>query len=128
HSYFGHEEWSELAPGLKTLEDALEIRRRVLLAYEIAERRAAESQPLPAVSFVVVGGGPTGVELAGALADIARRELPQDFRFISPARARVILLEGSDRVLPGYPQDLSQKAEEQLRRLGVEVMTRTMVT
>ena len=130
HSYFGHDEWSELAPGLKTIEDALEIRRRVLLAYEIAERRGAEGKPLPdeSVNFVVVGAGPTGVELAGALADIARRELPRDFRFVSPERSRVLLLEGADRVLPGYSEDLSRKAETQLRRLGVEVHTRTMVT
>jgi NADH dehydrogenase len=130
HSYFGHDDWSELAPGLKTIEDALEIRRRVLLAYEIAERRAAEGHPLPGegVNFIVVGAGPTGVELAGALADIARRELPRDFRFVSPARSRVFLLEGTDRVLPGYPEDLSRKAEAQLHKLGVEVMTRTMVT
>ena len=128
HSYFGHDDWQHFAPGLKTIEDALEIRRRVLLAYEVAERRAlAGEQPEP-LNFIVIGGGPTGVELAGALADIARHALTHDFRSIDPASSRVLLLEGGPRVLPSYPQDLSAKAEQQLRSLGVEVRTSTLVT
>jgi len=128
HSYFGHDEWAPLAPGLKTLEDALEIRRRVLLAYEEAERAAIEGAPPRDIDFVVIGGGPTGVELAGALADIARYALAHDFRRIDPRRTRVILLEGGPRVLPAYPEDLSRAAEEQLRKLGVEVRTGALVT
>jgi NADH dehydrogenase len=128
HSYFGHDEWEVFAPGLKTIEDALEIRRRVLLAYEVAERRALAGEEPEPLNFVVIGGGPTGVELAGALADIARHALARDFRSIDTATSRVILLEGAARVLPGYPPDLSQKAEQQLRRLGVEVRTSTRVT
>lgn len=128
HSYFGHDEWELLAPGLKSLEDALEMRRRILLAFELAERQKAllgKSEPL---NFVVVGAGPTGVELAGALAEIARQALVRDFRAIDPAQARIILLEGGPRVLPTYPEDLSRSAEEQLRGLGVEVRTSTLVT
>ena len=128
HSYFGHDEWEPYAPGLKTIEDALEIRRRVLLAYEVAERRALEGEPPEPLNFVVIGAGPTGVELAGAIAGIARHALVHDFRSIEPARSRVILLEGGPRVLAAYPDDLSRKAEDQLRKLGVEVRTRTMVT
>ncbi|HEV8524135.1 MAG TPA: NAD(P)/FAD-dependent oxidoreductase [Terriglobales bacterium] len=128
HSYFGHNEWARLAPGLKTIEDALEIRRRVLLAFELAESEAARGeQPLP-LNFVVVGGGPTGVELAGALKEIAVQTLAKEFKRIEPARARVILLEGTARILPTFPEDLSRSAEEQLRDLGVEVRTSTMVT
>jgi len=128
HAYFGHDEWAPLAPGLKTIEDALEIRRRVLLAFELAERQAAEGQPHVPVNFVVIGGGPTGVELAGTLAEIARQVLAHEFSHIDPRRTRVILLEGGPRVLPAYAEDLSRSAEEQLRRLGVEVHTSTMVT
>jgi NADH:ubiquinone reductase (H+-translocating) len=128
HSYFGHDVWEPFAPGLKSLEDALEIRRRVLLAYELAEREAAAGRPAEDISFVVIGGGPTGVELAGALADIARNALAHDFRLIDPASSKVILLEGGPRVLPAYPEDLSRSAEEQLRKLGVEVRTDAMVT
>jgi NADH dehydrogenase len=128
HSYFGHAEWEPLAPGLKSLEDALEMRRRILLAFEQAECQKAllgKSEPL---NFVVVGGGPTGVELAGALAEIARQALVRDFRAIDPAQARIVLLEGGPRVLPTYPEDLSRSAQEQLRALGVEVRTSTLVT
>ncbi len=128
HSYFGHAEWEPLAPGLKSLEDALEMRRRILLAFELAERQKVllgKSEPL---NFVVVGAGPTGVELAGALAEIARQALVRDFRAIDPAQARIILLEGGPCVLPTYPEDLSRSAEEQLRALGVEVRTSTLVT
>ena len=128
HSYFGHNDWEELAPGLKSVEDALEIRRRVLLAYEIAERRAVAGEPPAPLNFVVIGAGPTGVELAGALAGMAHHALKHDFRSIDPARSRVILLEGGPRVLPSYPEDLSRKAEAQLRKLNVEVHTSTMVT
>jgi len=130
HAYFGHDEWEPFAPGLKTIEDAVEIRRRVLLAFELAERQAASgnSKGQPALNFVVVGGGPTGVELAGTLAEIARRALSNEFRCIDPRRTRVILLEGGPRVLPSYPDDLSRSAEEQLRHLGVEVQTSALVT
>ncbi|MEO6829119.1 MAG: NAD(P)/FAD-dependent oxidoreductase, partial [Acidobacteriaceae bacterium] len=128
HSYFGHEEWASLAPGLKTLEDAVEIRRRVLLAFELAERQQLEHGSYPPLNFVIVGGGPTGVELAGAISDISRIYMRQEFRHIDPARARVIVMEGSPRVLGTYPEDLSRKAEEQLAHLGVEVRTNTHVT
>jgi NADH dehydrogenase len=128
HSYFGHDEWEPLAPGLKSLEDALEMRRRILLAFELAERQKALLGKCDPLNFVVVGAGPTGVELAGALAEIARQALVRDFRAIDPAQARIILLEGGPRVLPTYPEDLSRSAEEQLRRLGVEVRTSTLVT
>jgi len=128
HSYFGRDDWAPLAPGLKTIEDALEIRRRVLLAFELAESEAARgAQPRP-LNFVVVGGGPTGVELAGALKEIAVQTLAKEFKRIEPARARVILLEGAPRILPTFPADLSRSAEEQLRSLGVEVRISTMVT
>jgi len=128
HSYFGHAEWEPLAPGLKSLEDALEMRRRILLAFEVAERQKALHGKCEPLNFVVVGAGPTGVELAGALAEIARHALARDFRAIDPAQARIILLEGGPRVLPTYPEDLSHSAEKQLRALGVEVRTSTLVT
>src|SRR6266576_1404047 len=128
HAYFGHDEWEPLAPGLKTIEDALELRRRILLAYELAERRAANGEDEMPLNFVVVGGGPTGVELAGTLAEIARNVLAEEFRSIDPKRTRILLLEGGPRILPTYPEDLSQSAVEQLRRLGVEVQTSSLVT
>jgi NADH:ubiquinone reductase (H+-translocating) len=128
HAYFGHEEWEPLAPGLKTIEDALEIRRRVLLAFELAERRAAAGEGNDPLNFVVVGAGPTGVELAGTLAEICRHSLADDFHSIDPRRARIHLIEGGANVLPAYPPDLSRSALEQLRRLGVEVSTSTLVT
>src|SRR5579863_8555140 len=128
HAYFGHEEWAPLAPGLKTIEDATEIRRRVLLAFELAEREAANGSPHMPLNLVVVGGGPTGVELAGTLAEIVHHAFMNEFRAIDPTRARVILLEGGPRVLPAYAEDLSRSAERQLQRLGVEVHTSTMVT
>ncbi|MGC2194304.1 MAG: NAD(P)/FAD-dependent oxidoreductase [Terriglobales bacterium] len=128
HAYFGHDEWEPFAPGLKTIEDALEIRRRVLLTFELAERQAAMGVSNEPLNFVVVGAGPTGVELAGTLAEITRHVLAHEFRNIDPARARIILLEGGPRVLPVYPDDLSRSAEEQLRRLGVEVRTSALVT
>jgi NADH dehydrogenase len=128
HSYFGHDDWESMAPGLKNIEDALEIRRRVLLAYEVAERQAALGEDPGQLNFVIVGAGPTGVELAGAIAEIAARTLVKDFRLVQTRRSRVLLLEGGPRVLAAYPEDLSRKAEEQLRRLGVEVHTNAMVT
>src|SRR5271167_949575 len=128
HAYFGHDDWEPLAPGLKTIEDALEIRRRVLLAFELAERQAARGGRQVQLNFVIVGGGPTGVELAGTLSEIARRALADEFNSIDPKRTRIILLEGGPRILPTYPEDLSRSAEDQLRGLGVEVHTSTMVT
>jgi len=128
HSYFGHEQWAQLAPGLKTLEDAIEIRRRVLLAFELAERQMLETGSHPALNFVVIGGGPTGVELAGAISDIAKLYMRHDFRHIDPAKARVLLIEGAPRILGAYPEDLSRKAVEQLNDLGVEVHTGVQVT
>jgi len=132
HAYFGHDEWEPFAPGLKTIEDALEIRRRVLLAFELAERRAARSDDKDRehgqLNFVVVGGGPTGVELAGTLAEVSRQVLANEFRSIDSKRTRIVLLEGGPRVLPAYPEDLSRSAEEQLRHLGVEVQTSAPVT
>jgi NADH dehydrogenase len=128
HSYFGHDEWEPYAPGLKTIEDALEIRRRVLLAFELAERQAASGEAEAPLNFVVIGGGPTGVELAGTLAEISRYALAHDFRSIDPSRTHILLLEGGPRVLPTYAEDLSRSAEEQLKHLGVEVRTSTMVT
>jgi len=128
HSYFGHEEWEPYAPGLKTIEDALEIRRRILLAFELAERQAATGETSSALNFLVVGGGPTGVELAGTLAEISRHALAHEFRSIDPARTHILLVEGGPRILPSYPQDLSRSAELQLNHLGVEVRTSTTVT
>jgi NADH:ubiquinone reductase (H+-translocating) len=128
HAYFGHDEWEPLAPGLKTIEDATEIRRRVLLAFELAERQAFAGEGHRQLNFVIVGGGPTGVELAGTLAEISRQVLAHEFHAIDPKRTRVVLLEGGPRVLPAYPEDLSRSAEEQLRHLGVEVHTSAMVT
>jgi NADH:ubiquinone reductase (H+-translocating) len=128
HAYFGHDEWEPFAPGLKTIEDALEIRRRVLLAFELDERQAASGGPQQPLNFVIVGGGPTGVELAGTLAEISRQVLANEFKSIDPKSTRIILLEGGPRVLPSYPEDLSRSAEEQLRHLGVDVRTSQMVT
>jgi NADH dehydrogenase len=128
HSYFGHDEWARHAPGLKTLDDALEIRRRILLAFERAEREADPARRAAWLTFVVVGGGATGVELAGTLAEIARHTLPGEFRRFDPRNARVILLEAGPRVLPPYTPDLSDKARRQLERLGVAVFLEKKVT
>jgi NADH:ubiquinone reductase (H+-translocating) len=128
HSYFGKDQWAQWAPGLKTVEDATEIRRRVLLAFELAEREMVETGAHPELNFVIIGGGPTGVELAGAISDISKLYMRNDFRHIDPARARVILLEGSPRILAAYPEDLSKKAAEQLAGLGVEVHAGQSVT
>ncbi len=123
HSYFGHEGWRPLAPGLKTVEDALEIRRRILTAFERAERERDPEARRAWMSFVLVGAGPTGVELAGAIAEIARKTLASDFRHISPGSARVVLVEAMDKVLPPFPDALSRSARRQLERMGVEVRT-----
>ncbi|HKW03614.1 MAG TPA: NAD(P)/FAD-dependent oxidoreductase [Vicinamibacterales bacterium] len=128
HAYFGHDEWQPHAPGLKTLEDALDIRRRVLLAFEKAERERDRAQQRRLLTFVVVGGGPTGVELAGALAEISRHALAHDFRAIHPETARIILVEGGPHVLPTYPETLSAFARRALERLGVAVWTEKLVT
>jgi NADH dehydrogenase len=128
HSYFGHDAWEPYAPGLKTVEDAIEIRRRILLAFELAERQALEHGSHPPLNFVVVGGGPTGAELAGAISDISRLYMRKDFRHIDPSKAHVIVLEGSPRILASYPEDLSRKATEELQGLGVEVRTNSQVT
>src|SRR5271157_5168345 len=128
HAYFGHDQWEPLAPGLKTVEDALEIRRRILLAYELAEREAAVAGHHRPLSFVVVGGGPTGVELAGTLVEIARKSLADNFRNIDPAKTRILLVEAGPDVLSAYPADLRRSAVEQLQRLGVEVRTDSAVT
>ncbi len=128
HAYFGHDDWEPLAPGLKTVEDALEMRRRVLLAYELAEREAAVTGHHPPLSFVVVGGGPTGVELAGTLAEIARKSLAENFRNIDPAKTRILLVEAGPDVLNAYPPDLRRSAVEQLQHLGVEVRANAAVT
>ncbi|HEY7681903.1 MAG TPA: NAD(P)/FAD-dependent oxidoreductase [Gemmatimonadales bacterium] len=128
HSYFGHDDWEPLAPGLKNLEDAEEIRRRVLLSFERAEREPDPVKRHAHLTFVVVGGGPTGVEVAGALAEIRRYALRKDFRHIDSREATVMLLEGGRRILPSYPATLSERAKYELRRLGVEVREETMVT
>src|SRR5688572_30144162 len=128
HTYFGHDEWSALAPGLKTLEDAMEIRRRILIAFEAAEREADADRRREWMTFVIVGGGPTGVELAGSLGEIARDTLRRDFRAIDPADARIVLVEAMERVLPPYPPDRSESARRQLEKLGVTVRTSTRVT
>ena len=128
HSYFGHDDWTHQAPGLKSIEDAIEIRRRVLLAFELAERQMQEHGWHPPLNFVVIGGGPTGVELAGAISDIAKLYMRHDFRHIDPTKARVMLLDNGPHVLAAYPEDLSAKAERTLFDLGVEVHTKTHVT
>lgn len=128
HSYFGHDEWEENAPGLKTVEDAVEIRRRVLLAFELAEREAYLTGVQKPLNFVVIGGGPTGVEMAGAIAGIARQALEKDFKAIDTRKARVMLFEGSDRVLGTFAEELSEKAKQQLEDLGVEVFLNSLVT
>jgi NADH dehydrogenase len=128
HSYFGHDDWAKIAPGLKTVEDATEMRRRIMLAYELAEREAVETGKYPPLNFVVVGAGPTGVELAGAIRDIASLYLRDDYRHIDTSKTRVLLIEGGPHIVPSYPPDLQQKAVEQLRSLGVEIMTGKTVT
>src|SRR5438309_5389972 len=128
HSYFAHNEWEKLAPGLKSLEDAVELRRRILLAFEFAEKTTDEAARKAAMNFVIIGGGPTGVEMAGAIAEISRYTLSKDFRHIDPSQARVILIEGALSLLAAYPEDLSESARKQLTDLGVEVRTSTRAT
>jgi NADH dehydrogenase len=128
HAYFGHEEWEPLAPGLKVVEDGAEIRRRFLLAFERAEKSDDENERSEYLTFVIVGGGPTGVELSGALPTIARRALYPDFRNIDTRTTRVILLEGGPRILPAFPEDLAEKARQSLAGIGVEVRTNSVVT
>ena len=128
HAYFGHDEWAQYAPGLKTIEDAFEMRRRILIAFEAAEREADPEVRREWMTFVVVGGGPTGVELAGALGEIANDTLRRDFRRIHPPDSRILLIEALDVVLPTYPEKLSRSAAKQLERLGVTVSTGTKVT
>ena len=128
HAYFGNPEWEANAPGLKSIEDALEMRRRFLLSFEAAERASAEGQREALLTFVIVGGGPTGVELAGMIPEITRKAMKRDFRRIDPASARVVLLEAGPRLLPQFPESLSARAERDLLELGVEVRTHTAVT
>lgn len=128
HSYFGHDDWAQHAPGLNTIEDALEIRRRILLAFERAELADDPAEQTRLLTFAILGAGPTGAELAGAIAELARHALKADFRRISPGDAQIVLVEGADRVLLSYPESLSAKAQRQLERLGVEVRTGEMVT
>jgi NADH:ubiquinone reductase (H+-translocating) len=128
HSYFGHDEWLEPAPGLKTLEDAVEIRRRVLVAYEAAEREIDEAEIATGMTFAIIGGGPTGVEMAGALAEISRRVLERDFRRIDPSKARILLIEAGPKVLPAMSPESSVSARQQLERLGVEIITDSPVS
>jgi NADH dehydrogenase len=128
HAYFGHDEWEAYAPGLKTIDDATELRRRFLLAFETAEREPDPAVRRRLLTFVIVGAGPTGVELAGAMAEIARQVMPKEFRAIDTTMARILLLEGAPRVLPTYPENLSAKAQKQLEKLGAEVRTSAFVT
>ena len=128
HHYFGNDDWKDIAPGLKTVEDALDIRRRIFLAFEAAEKEADPEKRRAWLTFVIVGGGPTGVELAGAIAEIAYRAIKNDFRNVDTSQAQILLLEGMERLLPPYPPQLSAKAESSLKRLGVTVQTQTMVT
>lgn len=128
HSYFAHPEWESLVPGLKNLEDAGEVRRRILLAFERAEREPDPVVRQRHLTFVVIGGGPTGVEVAGAIAEVARFALRRDFRRIDPRDASILLLEGGPRLLSTYPPKLSDRAKQQLRRLGVDVRTEALVT
>src|SRR2546423_11582915 len=126
-SYFGHDDWARFAPGLKSIDDATDIRRRILIAFEAAEREADPERRAEWMTFVVVGGGPTGVELAGALGEIANDTLERDFRAINPRDARILLVEAMERVLPTYPEDRSASAQQQLERLGGAGRTRTPV-
>src|SRR6516225_1814107 len=128
HSYFGHDDWIDFAPGLKRIEDATRIRRSILLAFEQAELAREDAQRQRLLTFVIVGGGATGVEMAGAIAGVAQRTLRHDFRHIDPRRSRIILIEGGSRVLPAFPQSLSDYAARSLRSMGVEVELDHMVT
>lgn len=128
HHYFGKDEWEKVAPGLKTLQDAINIREKILFAFEKAERIINPQEQQKYLNFVVVGGGPTGVEMAGAIAEIAKKTLVEDFKKIDPSKAKVYLIEAMDRILPSYPEDLSEKAKKDLEKLGVKVLLNTKVT
>jgi NADH dehydrogenase len=128
HSYFGHDEWQDAAPGLKSLTDATKIRSRILISFERAETADSDAARKRLLTFIVVGGGPTGVEMAGSIAEIARHALRYDFRHIDPSKARILLIEGGPRILPTFPEDLSAYAQRALEKMGVEVMTSSMVT
>lgn len=128
HSYFGHDEWAPIAPGLKSIEDATEMRRRILLAFESAEYEGSEEARRAALTFGIVGGGPTGVELAGAIKEIAGQTLPKDYKHIDTRTTRVIIFEGGDRLLPSFPPELSARAQRDLERMGVEVRLKSIVT
>ncbi|MBX3423779.1 MAG: NAD(P)/FAD-dependent oxidoreductase [Pirellulaceae bacterium] len=128
HSYFGRDEWSRLAPGLKTISDAIEIRRRVFIAFEAAEREPNPDIRQAQLTFVIVGAGPTGVELAGTLSEIARHTLRSDFRHIQPEEARILLIENAGQVLSSFPPELQRKAEDSIRKLGIQILTNTKVT
>ncbi|MDB5315580.1 MAG: NAD(P)/FAD-dependent oxidoreductase [Rhodospirillales bacterium] len=128
HSYFGHDEWAPVAPGLKTIEDATDIRRRLLLAFERAEVTDDAEERRRLLTFVVIGAGPTGVELAGAMVELARHAMPREFHRIDPAMALVVLVEAGPRVLPSFPEELGQVARTSLERMGVQVLTNTRVT
>src|ERR1700712_2146806 len=128
HAYFGHDEWEPFAPGLKTLEDATTLRRRILVAFERAERETDPARRAALLTFVIIGAGPTGVELAGTIADLAKDTLPQDFRNIDTSKARVVLIEAGPRVLAGFPDDLSAYAQAALESIGVEVVLGKPVT
>jgi NADH dehydrogenase len=128
HSYFGHPEWEKVAPGLKSIEDATTLRKRILLAFESAEYEGSDERRKAALTFAIVGGGPTGVELAGAIREIAMETMPRDFHYIDTTTTRVILLQGDKRILPTFPEDLSARAQKDLERLGVEVRTNARVT
>lgn len=128
HSYFGHPAWEAFAPGLKTLDDGLRIREQILLSYEIAERCPDPEDALKYMRFIIIGGGPTGVEMAGAIAEIARQSLVQNFRHIKPEQTKIYLIEGAPQILPAFPKDLADKAKTDLEQLGVEVLLNTFVT
>jgi len=128
HHYFGKDEWEKFAPGLKTLQDAINIRERILLAFEKAEKINDPDDQQKFLNFVIVGGGPTGVEMAGAIAEIAKKTLIEDFKKIDPSKAKIYLVEALPRILPSYPEELSQKAKEDLEKLGVKVLLNTRVT
>ncbi len=127
HSYFGHDDWQQFAPGLKNLDDATAIRRKILSSFEQAEMAQDNEQRKQLMTFCIIGGGPTGVEMAGAIAELAKKSLAKDFKNINPSESKIILLEGGDRILNSFPEKLSLKAKKQLKRLGVEVKTNSMV-
>lgn len=128
HHYFGKDEWEKVAPGLKTLQDAINIREKILFAFEKAERTNDPEEQQKYLNFVIVGGGPTGVEMAGAIAEIAKKTLVEDFKKIDPSKAKIFLIEAMDRILPSYPKNLSEKAKKDLENLGVQVLLSTKVT